>query len=442
LAGTLGLSAGPAFADSAPCSNTPPLAWQGPAVERAVTIPGAALVTIPGAAVVTIPGAGRSLVGEVFRPADTKTYPGPRPAIIVLHGLGDSQCGVWWAARALAGHGYSTLTFTNPDPGTDDYYANAKAALAFLVGKDNPYAAYTDASRVGASGHSQGSIEAALLQADPKNGVSAIVAFDNIHRWVYGDPGAAEDCSPTVPEMQQITPRVPALGEAEDAPCTTAPFETGADLKETGWAWWRAAGIPTELVDIAGAKHTDWSQSAQGDAHASELHIFAYYAQAWFDRWLLGACDAQARLLARSVLDQPVTKVLSNDYLSGAFLPGAIDTSGLAATLAAVPGATAPASCPRAAGAVRVRWRFRGHGYRLHRVLVELWTTREALNGVTVELLRGRHLAARAHVVRITTARLDLTLRPSRATRFGVGYYTLLVQAAGRTVVRQRVYVA
>jgi hypothetical protein len=271
--------------------------------------------------------------------------------------------------------------------------------------------------------------------------VSAIVAFDNIHRWVYGDPGAAEDCSPTVPEMQQITARVPALGEAEDAPCTTTPFETGADLKETGWAWWRAAGIPTELVDIAGAKHTDWSQTGQSDAHASELHVFAYYAQAWFDRWLLGACDAYNRLLARSVLGQPVAKVLSNHYLSGAFLPGVIDTSNLAATLAAVPSATATGSCPLAAGAVRVRWRFRGHGYGRRRVVAELWTTRGALKAVTVELLRGGHVAARAHVLRITAARLDLTLRPLRAARFGVGYYTLLVQAVGRTVVRRRVHV-
>jgi pimeloyl-ACP methyl ester carboxylesterase len=336
----------------------------------------------------------------------------------------------------LAGHGYSTLTFTNQNPNTNVYYSNAQAALAFLVGPANPFAAYTDPHRVGAAGHSQGAIMAALLQADPKNGVSAIVAFDNIHRWVIGDPGAAEDCSPTVPEEQQITARVPALGEAEDAPCLTTPWETGADIKETGWSWWRAAGIPTEVVDIAGTNHLDWTQSVNGDG--AQLQLFAYYAQAWFDRWLLGAPDAQSRLLATTVLGQPLTKVLSSHYLSGAFLPGTIDTSNLLQTLTSAP-PVAPLTKPQ-----RLRLRFSGsrRGRAPRRVVVELSVSEGTLKGVTVELLRGRRVVALARVPRITATRRKLMLRPRHATRFAAGRYTLVIRANGSSLVRRLVRIA
>ena len=317
----LTLAPGSAVASGA-CSDAPsytqngPYSWMGgPAVEQ----------------VVIFQAPSGTLTGEVFRPADTSTYQGPRPAILVMHGFGVDQCSVWWAARDFAGHGYSVLTFSESNFDRYTYEADAEAALGFLTGGSNPFHNYTDPLKVGVAGHSEGAIEAGLLQRDlPAGEVDAIVAFDNLHRYAVNDPGGAVACGGT--PSDEITPRVPALGEAEDAPCKSNPLRRPADLKEGGWSAWQGAGQPSEIVVLAGTQHSDWAAAHARLADPGRLELFAYYAQAWFDRWLLGDTTAEQRLLATTVLGQPLSEVLSSRYHSGAFI-GNVSTDDMRGTL-------------------------------------------------------------------------------------------------------------
>lgn len=398
---------------SSACPSAPHYSWMGTDVEQAVSI------TTPDA----------TDAGEVFRPAATTAYPGRRPGIIIMHGLGGSQCDVWWAARDFAGHGYSVLTFTSKQFQPATYYRDAQSALQFLAGSENPYAAYTDPSRLGAAGHSQGAIIAAMLQADPANHISAIVGFDNLHKYETNDPGGAELCAPTLKESQPITPRVPALGEAEDRACTSAPQDTAPAVKETGWSWWRSAHMPTIVVDIAGTQHLDWADP-DSEVNPNLIHVFAYYAQAWFDRWLLHQPGAQARLLAPTVLGEPVPQLLSTHYLSGAYLPGVIDTSDLAHAKLPPPSvAPTPVLEQRVSVAIGdVRHPRRGLRVVLH-------TSRGSLKGVIIEL-RGAGRVVRVRLATLSTSARAVVLRPARG-HFGAGRYTLTVRVGSRTLVRR-----
>jgi hypothetical protein len=395
------------------CPSAPHYDWMGTDVEQAVSI------TTPDG----------TDAGEVFRPAAKTTYPGRRPGIMIMHGLGGSQCDVWWAARDFAGHGYSVLTFTTTQFEPATYYRDAQSALQFLAGPDNPYAAYTDPSRLGAAGHSQGAIIAAMLQADPANHVSAIVGFDNLHKYETNDPGGAALCGPTLSESQPMTPRAPALGEAEDTACVTAPQDTDPAVKETGWSWWRSAHIPAIVVDIAGTQHLDWADP-DGEVDPNLIHLFAYYAQAWFDRWLLHEPGAQARLLAPTVLGKPFAQLLSTHYLSGAYLPGVIDTDDLAhATLPPPSVASTPVIKQRVSVIV-------GDIHHSRRgVRVVLHTSRDSLKDVMIELQGASHVV-RVRLATLSTNARTILLRPARG-HLGAGRYTLTVRVGSRTLARR-----
>jgi hypothetical protein len=363
--------------------------------------------------------------GEVFRPADAKTYPHRRPGILIMHGLGGSQCDVWWSARELAGHGYSVLTFDNQEYEPSEYYQEAQSALQFLAGAKNPYAPYTDPSRLGAAGHSQGAIVAAMLQSDAANHLSAIVGFDNLHKYETDDPGAALLCGPTLPPSMPMTPRVPALGEAEDTACSSAPQDTDPSVKETGWWWWRSANTPTIVVDIAGTSHLNWADP-NGSVNPDLIHLFAYYAQAWFDRWLLHESDATAQLTAPTVLGKPVAQWLSTHYLSGAYLPGVIDTNDFAHAKLPPPSRTLAPHIWLAIGD-------RGHPHRGLRVSIR--TSSGTLKNVIIEL-RGADHVALVRLAYLPSHARTVWLRPARG-HLTPGGYTLTVRAGSRTLVRR-----
>jgi phospholipase C len=96
-------------------------------------------------------------------------------------------------------------------------------------------------------------------------------------------------------------------------------------------------------------------------------------------------------------------------------------------------------SPPVAAGgtgdALVVRWFGRRH--RDHGVVVTLNTRTGTVKGLTVELLRGKHLVSRVHVAHVGTARHRAVLRATPKP----GRYTLVVKRGATVVVRRSVRV-
>lgn len=313
----------PASAAAAdPCPAQAHFGWMGESASEAVSIPS-----------LGAPSGIASYDGTILRPADPVTFPGPRPVVLLQHGLGGNQCAQWWTAQDLAGHGFIAVVWTAPrGADTTSAFINAvdamRSAIAFVRTPANPYAAVSDSSRIALAGHSLGSIVASFVQQDPDPGVRAVVALDTLRRWVNGDPGGAVfECAAA--QQLEITPRVPALGFAKDGPCDALPDHAPPDLKLPGFLHWRDAGIPTMELVMAGYAHLDFASPGSEAKHRD----LAYFIEAWLDRWLLGDESADGRLLADTVLGRPASSLLSTTFLSGAYLPGLVDSSDYAAFL-------------------------------------------------------------------------------------------------------------
>ena len=321
LAVACGLAASPATAYE-PCPTDPVQPWMGASEGAAVSIPS-----------LNQPNGITAYTGTVFRPADAVAYPGKRPLVVLQHGLGGSQCGLHWAARMLAGHGYTSMVWTSPTEATtlgsfSDALDAMRSALAFARSPANPYADATDTSRITLAGHSLGSITSSLVQGVGEPGVVAIVALDTLRRYVNGDPGGAQDeC--VNPPGAEVTPTVPALSFAMDLPCEANPTYAPDDLKLTGFSWWRAAGIPAMQLVLRGFDHIDFSRGGTDAQH----QLLAHYWLLWSRLWVDGDASARAELLAPEVDETPTRDLLSERFRSAAYLPPDADTTDLAAFL-------------------------------------------------------------------------------------------------------------
>jgi pimeloyl-ACP methyl ester carboxylesterase len=311
------VSISPATAAAAnPCPAQTQYGWMGPSVSETVTIPS-----------LTHPSGITDYQGTILRPPDGGYYQGARPVVLLQHGLGGNQCAQWWTAQDLAGHGYVAIVWTAPQgANTTEAFFNAvdamRSAIAFVPTPANPYSANSDSSRIALAGHSLGSIVASYVQQDADPGVRTVVALDNLRRWVNGDPGGAVfEC--TANQVLEITPRVPAIGFAKDAPCDARPDYAPADLKQAGFLWWREHGVPSMELVMAGFDHLAFATPGSEQQHRE----LGYFIQAWLDHWLLNDPDADSRLLADTVLGVPTASLLSTKFLSGAYLLPAIDTT-------------------------------------------------------------------------------------------------------------------
>jgi dienelactone hydrolase len=325
LLGALAVPGPQASAVSASCPTTGTYAnpvcfsWQGTSwSERAVPVP-----RLPGALL-------SSYQGQVFEP----TGPGPHPAVAVMHGLAGRMQNVWWLARDLAGHGYVVVTVTNSGSDAQTFTDAVLAMQKYL--KDNAAALHVDLARTGVAGHSAGARAASLVQSRSDYlRAAAVVALDNLQSTEQGDAGGAVYNPSCLGGAQTpIPPTAPALGIAMDAPSYTCA-STDPDVKKSAWSRWRAAGVPAvELVD-KGSNHVTFAQTATTSASdGAQLHVPAYFARAWFDRWLKGDGTAVDRLLdPRAELGATRPALLSTSFRSAAFLPErGLDCGDLAAT--------------------------------------------------------------------------------------------------------------
>ena len=286
--------------DANPCPTQRHFPWQGASVFHRVTVRSAA---------------GTSYEGTALRPAGPRRGLGRRPGIVLMHGLGGTQCGLWWAARYLAGHGYVTLVLTH-DGDLSGHEQAVRAGVRFLRSRQNPFRGITLPNRIGLAGHSQGSNAIMLAQDEP--GVHAIVALDSLKRYAVGDPAAAVGC--LIPR-RPLTPLVPALGFAMDRPCVQRPTVTDPELKKTGHALWKSSGEPTMTLVMRGFEHNSFTSRGTEE----QLKDVGYFMLAWFDRYLRRDRSASRRLLARRVNGVRTRQLLSTTFLSAAYLPGRID---------------------------------------------------------------------------------------------------------------------
>jgi pimeloyl-ACP methyl ester carboxylesterase len=320
----IALGGGPASASAAsPCDGQPHYDWMGDSASTAVSIPS-----------LTQPNGITAYDGTILKPADDAAFPGPRPVVLLQHGLGGNQCAQFWSARDFAGHGYVTMVWTAPQGANQvEAFFNAvdamRSAIAFVRTPANPYLAGSDGSRIALAGHSLGSIVASYVQQDPDPGVLAVIALDTLRRWTNGDPGGAVfECAAN--QALEITPRVPALGFAKDAPCDAKPDYMPADLKLPGFDWWREHQIPSVELVMAGYNHLDFATPGSEQKHRD----LAYFSEAWLARWLLGDRAAEDAFFARSVGERPIEDLLSTKFLSGAYLEPRVDSRDFRAFLA------------------------------------------------------------------------------------------------------------
>ena len=224
--------AAPARAQANPCPGVPGFDWQGRSIARQVTVQ---------------TGDGPTYAGTVLRPRRPLRKLGRMPGVVLMHGAGGSQCGLWWAARHLAGHGYVTLVITHKGNLVGHEQA-VRTGVRWLRSRSNPFRDLTLRNRIGLAGHSQGSNASMLAQDEP--GVRALAALDSLKRFARGDRAAAIGCTR---HRRRVTPHVPALGFAMDRPCANRPALIVPDLKKTGHALWKSAGRPTMTLVMRGS---------------------------------------------------------------------------------------------------------------------------------------------------------------------------------------------
>jgi pimeloyl-ACP methyl ester carboxylesterase len=252
------------------------------------------------------------------------------PGVVLLHGRGGNLCGLWWAARLLASHGYITLA-VSMDPGTDvDEASNiatiaARSSVSFLRGPDDDYRDQLKVDDIGMAGHSQGSMGVSRAQSHLP-AVRAIVGLDNLRAFGHQDPGGT-GCQPhgSLP----VAPSVPGLGIGSETGCQDDAALTD---KLAGFRAWRMASMPAMEAVLANSQH-GWfagSGSQSNSDHLSQLKATGYYMRAWFDLWLKHDHSAYHRLLSSTPMGRPIDDVLTAKstphhpaaFHSAAFLPG------------------------------------------------------------------------------------------------------------------------
>jgi dienelactone hydrolase len=166
-----------------------------------------------------------------------------------------------------------------------NFVFGALDAVTWLLSSADPARRLIDPTRVGIIGHSVGSDGAVVTPGvDPLHRFRAAVALDD-----YGLPPST--WAPTVPTMLQQSEQEDSLG-----PYLAKP---PADFFPSSQIYRRLTqqDTPAQIVALASSSHGEWSYNPEAIANPYSIgatqsrygeRVGAYYAVAWFDRWLKG----------------------------------------------------------------------------------------------------------------------------------------------------------
>ncbi|MGA7434697.1 MAG: hypothetical protein WBW44_03650 [Solirubrobacterales bacterium] len=286
--------------------------------------------------------------GAVLRPADQVTYPGRRPVVILQHGLGQDSCTLWWAAQYLAGHGFVAAVFdTLEDPVLPEdpdfpYLVNwatvaiqAEVSVVHFLETDPVASTYANTDQLGLAAYDEGAVVASAIDTGIHEtpvyglGIDAIVSMSNLRSRLTGDPGGTGMQCFGEPQGYFV-PVTPALGFAEDEPCSGLASVFDPDIKLGGWRTWRSYGFPTAEIVLRGARHIDFADQNGDETFWKDA---GHYTTAWFRRWLDLDPSQDQVLLSPTLNGRPTVDALSETFQSAAFLPPVTDTDDLTCDL-------------------------------------------------------------------------------------------------------------
>jgi dienelactone hydrolase len=295
---------------------------------------------------------GATISGHVWA---TRSGPSKRPGIVITNGSiqADEQL-YWFVAQALAKAGYVVLTSDPQGQGQSDeqgespdqnegspaqtdgrpFYDGTEDALNFLLSTPkrpyepvpscdsgtshaakqdrrvaaglnaayNPFWRILNPSRIGLAGHSFGAAGVSFEgQKDPR--VSAIVALDNLGAPSVPTSGnlSLKPC-PSNPASHDPAPITkPALGMSADYGLTPTPYTSDPDplAKSRQSLAYTQAGVDTGEIVIRGGSHYEFSfiPNIGFPATLRGADEVAWYATAWFDKYVKGDSSADKRLL-------------------------------------------------------------------------------------------------------------------------------------------------
>ena len=281
---------------------------------------------------------GAKVNARVFTPASAER---PAPGVLIVTGdHPDTQHLFWWAARALARHGYVVMTWdwhgaggtellgrepgapvpSSPVVGFEDArMAPIFDALAFFTsGESSPYVphgwspAQVAAARASSA---EGPVQEELQWWNP---VAKVMDGRRVALIGHGIAGSAvafaQECSDAADYWRTtsrcggrpypiravigwdslsgafpVRPTVPALDENPDhgifpEPATIAPRDTG---RTGAYLFWRDAGIDVFSLTIRGGTHQEWvDESSPLPATRYGRHTAYFYTLLWLDRYL------------------------------------------------------------------------------------------------------------------------------------------------------------
>ena len=295
---------------------------------------------------------GATISGHVWA---TRAGPSKRPGIVITNGSiqADEQL-YWFVAQTLAKAGYVVLTSDPQGQGQSDefgespdlnegepaqtdgrpFYDGTEDALNFFLstpkrpyepvpscdsgtshapkqdrrvaaGLDAPYNPFwklLNPNRIGLAGHSFGAAGVSFEgQKDPR--VSAIVALDNLGAPSVPTSGntSVKPC-PSNPASHDPAPITkPALGLSADYGLTPTPYTSDPDplAKSRQSVAYTQAGVDTGEIIIRGGTHYEFSfiPNVGFPATLRGADEVAWYASAWFDKYVKGDSTADTRLL-------------------------------------------------------------------------------------------------------------------------------------------------
>jgi dienelactone hydrolase len=287
---------------------------------------------------------GSTVSGHVWA---TRAGPAKRPGIVITNGsIQASEQLYWWAAQALAKAGYVVITYDPQQQARSDtfgegadrmegvpsqtegntFYDWTQDAIDFLLsapdrpfcarpsrsgtshcekqqrrvkeGRNaafNPFWDMVDGERIGIAGHSYGASGVSWMgQQDPR--VDAVVAWDNLCAPAKDSPDECSGGAPGDPPGY----RVPSLGITNDS--FTGNESKSSDPPPTDKSQasieFSKAGVDTGSIAIRGGTHFEYSYlpSRAFRATLRGIDLAAFYTNAWFDKYVKGDPNADARL--------------------------------------------------------------------------------------------------------------------------------------------------